>query len=194
MRRLCAFAQALGAGLLDFMDDCIKLRRFDFAASLLLLVALVFAIAHPAGKNPVAQSREMEYQSGTMGKVGRPRIFASPADHEKALVMLKVGASRRDICKVLMISYDTFGREIRRDPAFRQAVEQAETEGKIEALTLIFKAGRKDWRAADRWLELKFPRDFGALSIRSGTAEAEGIDDLQGDLDELEAAAANGVD
>jgi hypothetical protein len=91
---------------------------------------------------------------------------------------------RRDICTVLHTGgtrqlaaqhvgchIETIRRTAGRDPAFAEALAQAEAKSEMRHLALLKKAAQKDWRASAWALERLYPNQYARRSAETLTSQ-----------------------
>lgn len=117
--------------------------------------------------------------------MGRPTKL-TPEVQDRILQAIRAGNYRETAARYGGISPATFyrwlerGERARRGPfrEFREAVERAESEAEVRYVAIVAKAATDDVRAAQWWLEHRFPERWGRRQVdvqHDGRVQIEGI-------------------
>src|SRR5215831_10450469 len=90
---------------------------------------------------------------------GRPRKIQGEVER-RLLKALSNGAPIRIACGAAGVAQSVYFDECQRNPEFAKQATRARDEAAAEMLELIKVAGKEDWRAAAKFIELSHPRDF----------------------------------
>lgn len=96
--------------------------------------------------------------------MGRPRKIQGEVE-KRLLEALESGLTIRLACVYAGISDETYREECHRNPGFAGAATRARLKHLPKALDQVREAGREDWRAAAKFVELIAPDDFGRQRI-----------------------------
>lgn len=92
----------------------------------------------------------------------------------RACALLAMGATRLQAAQFADCNRKDLAAEMKRDPAFKQQVQQSELRAEMEIVRTLREATRdpKQWRAAAWTLERSYPRRYG-LRKRNALTKAE---------------------
>lgn len=98
---------------------------------------------------------------------GRRRAL-TPARQAAIILALRNGATRRLASQYGQMDESTFYRELARNSAFREEVQEAEAHHEMQMVSRIkASANSGDWKAAAYWLERQRYDEWGAPSDRA---------------------------
>jgi hypothetical protein len=104
--------------------------------------------------------------------MARPSPIENPEVRSKLIDALRAGATRRDAALYAGVSEATFHRWMQRaeaddaeqvestHTAFREQVQRAEAEARVQAVFVIRRAMLTEWRAALEYLKRRAPHDW----------------------------------
>ena len=91
---------------------------------------------------------------------GRPTV-RTPDVAERVLLAVSKGVPFTHAARLAGISYSAFCDWRNTDAEFRGRLEEAISSGVEERLATIVESARTDWRAAEAWLRLVLPAEYG---------------------------------
>jgi hypothetical protein len=117
-------------------------------------------MSHELHENGPATSTESNAAAQPLPPPARRNVL-DDFQRGKVCGMLSVGASRREIAKVLAIHPSTIARTAERDEKFAQELLEAETLCRERPMKAMYAAMESHWRAAAWMLERLHPEQFG---------------------------------
>src|SRR5579883_1355728 len=111
-------------------------------------------------------------------KGGRPTV-RTPQTAQRLVELVGKGVPYKHACAAAGISYSVFCEWRAADPQFAAQLDEAISQGVEARLKSIAEAAATDWRAAEAWLRLVLPAEFGRNRVEltgpGGTPLAAGI-------------------
>lgn len=101
---------------------------------------------------------------------GRKRVIQGEVE-ERLLGALTSGLTIRLACQYAGIAVSTYFEECERNPEFSDRATRARFTHLPKALDQIREAGKVDWKAAAKFVELIAPEDFARQRVELSTAE-----------------------
>ena len=89
----------------------------------------------------------------------RPRIMHE-LNQAVTCDLLANGATLDFVAQFLGCTKATIQREARRNPKFREAIQNSELEGALKVIEEFMESSRGNWRASKWFLEQRFPKRF----------------------------------
>jgi hypothetical protein len=110
-------------------------------------------------------------------KPGRPSI-RTPEIENILIEAAETGAPIKPCCATARISYETFRTWCMADPELADRFHEARERGRVNALSILQQAAKKDWRAAAEWLRLAHRESYSTraeISVEGAPKQDEGI-------------------